>query len=116
MLDRVQIQDSARALPVLVLGYSILMMHFVFSRAFRDALLGSHVFVDSLPGLTVMGTLLAIALSLLLSFLVRTRERIVVVRCLFAINAVVEVLMALGYKTQPWIYSAYYIEVSASTA
>jgi hypothetical protein len=116
MLDRVQIQDSARALPVLVLGYSILMMHFVFSRAFRDSLLGSHLIVDSLPSLTVLGTLLAIALSLLLSFLVRTRERIVVVRCLFAINAIVEVLMALGYQTQPWIYSAYYIEVSASTA
>jgi hypothetical protein len=116
MLERVQIADSARALPVLVLGYSILMMHFVFSRAFRDSLLGSHLIVDSLPSLTVLGTLLAIALSLLLSFLVRTQERITVVRCLFVINAVVEVLMGLGYRDHPWIYSAYYIEVSASTA
>jgi hypothetical protein len=116
MLERVQIADSARALPVLVLGYSILMMHFVFSRAFRDSLLGSHLTVDALPSLTVLGTLLAVALSLLLSFLVRTRERIAVVRSLFVLNAAVEVLMALGYRNHPWVYSAYYIEVSASTA
>jgi hypothetical protein len=116
MLQRVQIADSARALPVLVLGYSVLMMHFVFSRAFRDSLLGGHLIVDSLPSLTALGTLLAIVLSLLLSFLVRTRERIAVVRCLFVLNAAVEVWMALSYRNHPWIYSAYYIEVSASTA
>ena len=101
MLDRVQITDSVRALPVLVLGYSVLMMHFVFSRAFRDALLGTHVVVGSLPGLTVLGTLLAVTLSLLLSFLVRTQEGIMVVRCLFAANAIVEVLMGLLYKQHP---------------
>src|SRR5262245_29470192 len=108
MLHRIQIADSARALPVLVLGYSVLMMHYVFSRAFRDSLLGSHLSLESLPALTVLGTLLAITLSLLLSFFIRTRERIVVVRCLYAINAGVEILLAFGYRTHEWFYNAYY--------
>ncbi|MFT4111619.1 hypothetical protein [Silvibacterium sp.] len=110
------VSESARALPVLVLGYAVLMMHFVFSRSFRDSLLGSGLHVSSLPGLTVAGTLLAITLSLLLSFFVRTQERTTVVRTMYGINAVAELLMGLFYRGHSWIYSAYYIEVSASTA
>jgi len=116
MLRQAEFAGSARALPVLVLGYSVLMMHLVFCRAFRDSLLGSHLAVKSLPELTVLGTLLAITLSLVISFFERTRERIVVVRCVYAVNGSVEILMALAYRTHQWLYSAYYIEVSASTA
>jgi hypothetical protein len=113
---RIQISDSSRALPLLVLSYAVLMTHFVFSRAFRDSLLGSHLAISSLPGLTVLGTLLAISLSLLLSFFVRSSQRIVVIRLLFALLGLVELWMAWGYQSHPWIYGAYYMQVSASTA
>jgi hypothetical protein len=113
---RIQIADSTRALPLLVLSYAVLMMHFVFSRAFRDSLLGSHLTVSNLPGLTVLGTLLAISLSLLLSFFVRSSQRIVIIRLLFALLGLAELWMAWGYQSHSWIYSAYYIQVSASTA
>lgn len=92
------------------------MMHFVLSRAFRDSLLGSDLRIVDLPKLTAGGTLLAITLSLLLSFFIRTRERVGVVRVLYLCNAITETLMAIFYVGHSWIYSAYYIEVSASTA
>jgi ATP/ADP translocase len=110
------IAAAAGALPLLILAYSILMLHYVFSRAFRDSLLGSHLDVSRLPGLTVLGTLLAITLSLILSFFLRSEHRIHVIRTFYGLNAIFDAIFALGYKAHPWMYSGYYIEVSASTA
>ncbi len=116
MANRISIAPATGALPLLILAYALLMLHYVFSRAFRDSLLGSHLAVTALPGLTLIGTLLAITISLLLSFFFRTEQRIRVIRAFYAINAICETIFAFGYKSQPWMYSGYYIEVSASTA
>jgi len=78
-----------RALPVLVLGYAMLMMHFVFSRAFRDSLLVSHVAVSGLPSLTILSTLLSISASLLLSFFLGATTRIQVIRLVYVVNAAI---------------------------
>jgi hypothetical protein len=116
MAKRISIPSTAGALPLLVLAYALLMLHYVFSRAFRDSLLGSHLAVTALPGLTFVGTLLAITISLTLSFFFRTELRIRVIRAFYGINAIFETIFAFGYKAHPWMYSGYYIEVSASTA
>jgi hypothetical protein len=78
---------SDSSFPILVLSYSILMMHYVFSRAFRDSLLGSRLPVSELPGLTFLGTLLAITLSLICSLFLRSNARIHVVRFFYVLNA-----------------------------
>jgi hypothetical protein len=107
---------SDSSFPILVLSYSILMMHYVFSRAFRDSLLGSRLPVSELPGLTFLGTLLAITLSLICSLFLRSDARIHVVRFFYLLNAVAEIIIAFQYQTYSWMLRAYYIEVSASTA
>ena len=109
-----RLTDSS--LPILVLSYSILMMHYVFSRAFRDSLLGSRLPVSELPGLTFLGTLLAITLSLICSFFLRSNARIHVIRCFYLLNAIAEIIIAVQYQSHSWMLRAYYIEVSASTA
>jgi hypothetical protein len=107
---------SDSSFPILVLSYSILMMHYVFSRAFRDSLLGSRLPVSELPGLTFLGTLLAITLSLICSLFLRSNARIHVVRFFYVLNAIAEIIIAFEYQTHSWMLRAYYIEVSASTA
>ena len=107
---------SDSSFPILVLSYSILMMHYVFSRAFRDSLLGSGLSVSELPGLTFLGTLLAITLSLICSLFLRSNARIHVIRFFYLLNAVAEIIIAFQYQTHNWMLKAYYIEVSASTA
>jgi hypothetical protein len=107
---------SDSSFPILVLSYSVLMMHYVFSRAFRDSLLGSRLSVSELPGLTFLGTLLAITLSLICSSFLRSDARIHVIRFFYVLNAVAEIIIAFQYQTHSWMLRAYYIEVSASTA
>jgi len=107
---------SDSSFPILVLSYSILMMHYVFSRAFRDSLLGSGLSVSELPGLTFLGTLLAISLSLICSLFLRSDARIHVIRLFYVLNAVAEIIIAFQYQAHSWMLRAYYIEVSASTA
>jgi hypothetical protein len=107
---------SDSSFPILVLSYSILMMHYVFSRAFRDSLLGSRLPVSELPGLTFLGTLLAITLSLICSLFLRSNARIHVIRFFYVLNAVAESIIAFQYQNHSWMLRAYYIEVSASTA
>src|ERR1700761_2538504 len=109
-----RLTDSS--LPILVMSYSILMMHYVFSRAFRDSLLGSRLPVSELPGLTFLGTLLAITLSLICSFFLRSNARIHVIRCFYLLNAIAEIIIAVQCQSHSWMLRAYYIEVSASTA
>ena len=107
---------SDSSFPILVLSYSILMMHYVFSRAFRDSLLGSRLSVSELPGLTFVGTLLAITLSIICSLFLRSSVRIHVIRCFYLLNAVAEIIIAFQFQAHSWMLRAYYIEVSASTA
>jgi ATP/ADP translocase len=106
---------TIRGLPLLLLAYAALMMHFVFGRAFRDSLLGSSLKIQSLPSLTLWSTLASIIVSFGVSSLLRSTERARTARALYAINAVIEVLFSLAYKPLPWLYSLYFIEVSAST-
>jgi hypothetical protein len=72
--------------------------------------------VSELPGLTFLGTLLAITLSLICSLFLRSNARIHVIRFFYVLNAVAEIIIALQYQTHSWMLRAYYIEVSASTA
>jgi hypothetical protein len=109
-----RLNDSS--FPILVLSYSILMMHYVFSRAFRDSLLGSRLSVSELPSLTFIGTLLAITISLVCSLFLRSGARIYAIRLFYLLNAVVEIIIAFQYQSHVWMLRAYYIEVSASTA
>jgi hypothetical protein len=92
------------------------MMHYVFSRAFRDSLLGSGLSVSELPALTFLGTLLAITLSLICSLFLRANARIHVIPFFYVLNAVAEIIIAFQYQNHSWMLRAYYIEVSASTA
>jgi hypothetical protein len=107
---------SDSSFPILILSYSLLMMHYVFSRAFRDSLLGSGVAVSELPGLTVLGTLLAITMSLVFSLFLRSDARIHVIRVFYVLNAAVEMIIAFRFQSHTWMLRAYYIEVSAFTA
>jgi hypothetical protein len=116
MIKSFTIRLSDSSFPILVLSYSILMMHYVFGRAFRDSLLGSRLSVSELPGLTFLGTLLAITLSLICSLFLRSDARIHLIRFFYVLNAIAEIIIAFQYQTQSWMLRAYYIEVSALTA
>ena len=116
MMKTYKARLSDSSFPILVLSYALLMMHYVFSRAFRDSILGSGLSVSELPGLTVLGTLLAITLSLVCSLFLRSDARIHAVRLFYLLNAIVEAIIAFQFQTHAWMLRAYYIEVSASTA
>jgi ATP/ADP translocase len=116
MIKSLTTRLSDSSFPILVLSYSILMMHYVFSRAFRDSLLGSRLSVSELPSLTFIGTLLAITISLVCSLFLRSGARIHAIRLFYLLNAVVEIIIAFQYHSHAWMLRAYYIEVSASTA
>jgi ATP/ADP translocase len=107
--------ETVRGLPLLLLAYAALMMHFIFGRAFRDSLLGSSLKIGSLPSLTLWSTLVSVIVSIAVSSLLRSTQRARSARVLYAVNALIEVLFSLVYKRQPWLYSLYFIDVSAST-
>jgi len=104
-----------RGLPLLLLAYAALMMHFIFGRAFRDSLLGSHLAIQSLPYLTIWTTLVSIIVSLTVSSWLRSKQRARTALAVYAINGVIELLFSLAYHRLPWLYSVFFIEVSAST-
>jgi ATP/ADP translocase len=106
---------SLRGLPLLLLAYAALMTHFIFGRAFRDSLLGSHLAIRSLPALTMWSTFLSIIVSLMVSNLFRSRQRKRIACAGFAINAVIELSFSLAHSRLPWLYSLFFIDVSAST-
>jgi hypothetical protein len=106
---------TLRGLPLLLLAYAALMTHFIFGRAFRDSLLGSHLAIHSLPYLTMWSTLVSIVVSLMVSSLFRSRHRKRIACAGFAINAVIELSFSLAYQRVPWSYSLFFIDVSAST-
>src|SRR5580704_9312112 len=66
---------TLRGLPLLLLAYAALMTHFIFGRAFRDSLLGSHLAIRSLPSLTMWSTLVSIVVSLMVSSFFRSTRR-----------------------------------------
>src|SRR5580692_2456945 len=104
-----------RGLPLLLLAYAALMTHFIFGRAFRDSLLGSHLAIRSLPSLTMWSTLVSIVVSLMVSSLFRSRQRKRIACAGFAINVVIELTFALASSRLPWLYSLFFVDVSAST-
>jgi hypothetical protein len=104
-----------RGLPLLLLAYAALMTHFIFGRAFRDSLLGSHLTIRSLPTLTMWSTIVSIVASLMVSNLFRSRRRKRIACAGFAINAVIELWFSLASHRLPWLYSLFFIDVSAST-
>jgi ATP/ADP translocase len=104
-----------RGLPLLLLSYAALMTHFIFGRAFRDSLLGSHLTIQSLPYLTMWSTAASIVVSLVVSSLFRSRGRKGIACSVFAINVVVELLFAFASHHFVWLYSLFFVDVSAST-
>src|SRR5580704_10833536 len=106
---------TLRGLPLLLLAYAALMTHFIFGRAFRDSLLGSHLAIRSLPSLTMWSTLASIVVSLVVSNLFRSRRRKRIACAGFAINVVIELSFSLASSRIPWLYSLFFIDVSAST-
>jgi hypothetical protein len=104
-----------RGLPLLLLAYAALMTHFIFGRAFRDSLLGSHLTIRSLPYLTMWSTIVSIVVSLMVSSLFRSRQRKLIACVGFAINAVIELAFSFSHIRIPWMYSLFFIDVSAST-
>jgi ATP/ADP translocase len=104
-----------RGLPLLLLAYAALMTHFIFGRAFRDSLLGSHLAIQSLPYLTMWSTIVSIVVSLMVSNLFRSQRRKEIACAAFAINAVIELSFSLASHHFPGLYSLFFIEVSAST-
>jgi ATP/ADP translocase len=104
-----------RGLPLLLLAYASLMTHFIFGRAFRDSLLGSHLSIRSLPSLTLLSTLVSIVVSLTVSNLLRSRQRVRTACAIYGINVVIEVIFAVASPRVPWLYSLFFIDVSAST-
>jgi hypothetical protein len=106
---------TLRGLPLLLLTYAALMTHFIFGRAFRDSLLGSSLSIRSLPSLTMWSTLVSIVASLMVSNFFRSKQRKRVACMAFAINAAIELSFALAYTQVSWLYSLFFIDVSAST-
>jgi ATP/ADP translocase len=106
---------TLRGLPLLLLSYAALMTHFIFGRAFRDSLLGSHLAIRSLPSLTVWCTVASIVVSLLVSNLFRSKQRRHIACVIYAINVVIEVLFAFASNRLAWPYSLFFVDVSAST-
>jgi len=107
--------ETLRGLPLLLVSYAALMTHFIFGRAFRDSLLGSHLAIRSLPSLTLWCTVASIAVSLLVSNLFRSKQRRRIACIIYAANVLIELLFALAYKRLPWSYSLFFIDVSTST-
>ena len=104
-----------RGLPLLLLAYAALMTYFIFGRAFRDSLLGSHLAIQSLPHLTLWSTVVSIIVSLAVSDLFRSVQRARTARAIYGINAVIELLFALASHRFPCLYSLFFIDVSGST-
>ena len=104
-----------RGLPLLLMSYAALMTHFIFGRAFRDSLLGSHLTIQSLPSLTMWSTLVSVIISFTVSSLFRSRQRKRIACAGFAINVAIELLFALASHRFPWLYRLFFIDVSAST-
>ena len=109
--------DSHTAnIVIFSLSCTSVMVHFTFSRAFRDSFLGSGVPIHALPGLVLIGTAIALVLSLLLSWLFRRGECSNVIRSAYLFAGAAELFLAFGHIPGYLAYRIFYILVSASTA
>jgi hypothetical protein len=104
-----------RGLPLLLVAYAALMTHFIYGRAFRDSLLGSHLAVRSLPALTMWSTLTSIVVSLAVSGLFRSKQRRCIACAAYGVNVVIELFFALASHRFSSLYRLFFIDVSAST-
>lgn len=92
------------------------MIHFVFSRAFRDSLLNNGLPIHSLPSLIFIGTGLSLCLSIVLSRLFRHGAKTNIVGVCYLITATCEAALAFAPASPELAYKLFYILVSASTA
>jgi len=92
------------------------MIHFVFSRAFRDSLLQNGLPVASLPGLIVIGTLFSLLLSFVLSGLFKRFDRATVIPLVYISMGAGELFLALNFFPLDIACRAFYILISLSTA
>jgi hypothetical protein len=101
---------------IFALSCTAVMVHFVFSRAFRDSLLGNGLLIHALPGLILIGTVVALILGLLLSWLFRHGGGANVIRSAYLVSGSAELFLAFGHLPPHLAYEAFYVLVSASTA
>lgn len=109
-------KTSFRNTALLAAGCCVVMMHFVFSRAFRDSMLGSSLPVAGLPRLIVLGTLLSLLFSFGLSWALRRLHRTAVIAGTYFAAAGGELLLAQGAAPPALAPSAFYVLISLSTA
>src|SRR6187402_473010 len=98
------------------LSCGVVMIHFVFSRAFRDSLLQNGLPVASLPGLIVIGTLFSLLLSFVLSGLFKRFDRATVIPLVYISMGAGELFLALNFFPLDIACRAFYILISLSTA
>ena len=101
---------------IFALSCTAVMVHFVFSRAFRDSLLGNGLLIHALPGLILIGTVVALILGLLLSWLFRHGGGANVIRGAYLLSGSAELFLAFGHLPPHLAYETFYVLVSASTA
>jgi len=92
------------------------MIHFVFSRAFRDSLLNNGLPIQSLPSLIFIGTGLSLCLSFVLSRLFRKGAKTNIVGVSYIVTGACEAALAFAPVTPELSFKLFYILVSASTA
>ena len=92
------------------------MVHFVFSRVFRDSLLGNDLPVQKLPLLIVIGTGVALALSFSISRLLRRGGLGRVIQLAYLTMAACEIVLAFVHWPVQLVSEVFYVLVSASTA
>jgi ATP/ADP translocase len=92
------------------------MVHFVFSRVFRDSLLGNDLPVQKLPLLIVIGTGVALALSFAVSRLLRRGRSGLVIQSAYLTMAACEIVLAFVHWPVQVVSEVFYVLVSASTA
>lgn len=101
---------------IFALSCAAVMIHFVFSRAFRDSLLGNGVPIQVLPKIILVGTGVALVLSFLLSWLFRHGGSSNVTRGAYLVSGSAELCLAFGHLPPHLAYKAFYVLISASTA
>jgi ATP/ADP translocase len=98
------------------LSCGVVMIHFVFSRAFRDSLLQNGLSIRSLPSLIIIGTLCSLVLSFVLSWLFKRFDRATVLPLAYIVMGVGEFFLSLGLLPQNLACQAFYVLISVSTA
>jgi ATP/ADP translocase len=109
-------RSSVTDTVLFALSCAAVMVHFVFSRVFRDSLLGNDLPVQKLPLLILIGTGVALALSVSLSWLLRRGGLGRVIRLAYLTMAACEMFLAFVHWPVQFASEVFYVLVSASTA